>query len=202
MKIALIFIVAALSACSSAGGANSAKTGNTTGNMNSNAASTTTTKTSTKGVDPTKACAIFEKAGFKPGEYEWDDKYNLSSCSSSKYVGPSGRQRPLRLFASGDRSLVDHLEFSVEMVLDDTELDMMKAGKKIETELRSAILDALAAGGDDMANLTTGKPLPSEAKDAIRSMKSGKWQAGDVSIEVEVDDKAGLGSDVNLHFRY
>ena len=199
MKTALIFIVAiGLSACSSVGGGNTATTGIAT-NANAN---TTTAKSSGKGVDPNKACSIFEKAGFKPGAYEWDDKYNLSSCSSSKYVGPSGRQRPLRFFASGDRSLVDHLEFSIEMVLDDTELDMMKAGKKIETELRSALLDALAAGGDDMANLTTGKPMPSEAKDAIKAMKSGKWQAGDVSIEVEVDDKAGLGSDVNLHFRY
>lgn len=200
MKIALIMIAAVVfTACSTAGGENTARSGSTS---NGNTANTTTAKSSGKGVDPTKACSIFEKAGFKPGAYEWDDKYNLSSCSSSKYVGPSGRQRPLRFFASGDRSLVDHLEFSVEMVLDDTELDMMKSSKKVESELRSALLDALAAGGDDMANLTSGKPMPIEAKDAIKAMKSGKWQVGDVSIEVEVDDKAGLGSDVNLHFRY
>lgn len=191
-----------LTACSSSMNSNQAKAGNTAPSGN-NANAAATTKKAGTGLDPQKACSVFEKARLKSGEYEWDEKYSLSSCSSSKYVGPSGRQRAMRYFASGDRNLVDHLELSIETVLDDTEIDMMKGGsKKIENELRTALLDALAAGGDDLANLAVGKPLPAEAKDAIKSMKPGKWQIGDVAVELETDDKAGLGIDLNLHFRY
>ncbi|MEQ1605073.1 MAG: hypothetical protein ABL999_09405 [Pyrinomonadaceae bacterium] len=203
MKIAYILAAALVfTACSTAGNGNQAKSGNTAsaGNASNTASSA---KTTGKGIDPQKACSVFEKAGLKPGEYEWDDKYSLSSCSISKYIGPSGRQRALRLFASGDRALVDHLELSLETILDDSDIDFMKGNaKKIESDLRTAVLDAMAAGGDDLANLTAGKPLPSEAKNAIKSMTPGKWTLGDVSVELEKDDKPGMGFDLNLHFRY
>jgi len=200
MKSTYTFIIAlVLTACSPAGNSNQTKPGNAA--PAGSPANTATAKKS--GLEPLKACAAFEKAGLKPGEYEWDEKYSISSCSSSKYVGPSGRQRALRFFASGDRTLVDHLELSLDSILDDTDIDMMKgASKKIESDLRTALLDAMAAGGDDLANLTTGKPLSNEAKDAIKSMKPGKWQIGDVGVELEKDDKPGLGFDLNLHFRY
>ena len=200
MKFAYTLIVAlAISACTSTGSSNQTRSGNTA--SGGNTSNTALAKKS--GLEPLKACSVFEKAGLKPGEYEWDEKYSLSSCSSSKYIGPSGRQRAMRYFASGDKSLVDHLELSIEMILGDTEIDMMKgASKKIECDLRTALLDAMAAGGDDLAGLATGKPLPAEAKDAIRSMKPGTWQIGDVAVALEKNDKPGIGFDLNLHLRY
>lgn len=196
-KILTIVLATGLfSACGGAGGNNAT----TNGSVSNPAVKTETKKNS--GVSGEKACAVFEKAGLTTSSYKTDEKKELWTCYASKWIGPEGRKAELTYFVSGSETSAEHLEIALDKLLGDSDMPMDKSKEAAAIKLRATYLDALVAGAEDLAKFTTNGDLPSEIKDAIKEMKPATATVGDVKIEVEKKDEAGLGFNLLVHFRY